>query len=122
MNQTESPEIVLSAIEGDRGQQLRFFALLNLGVVESLSAGALGPGEAIRLIYNADNCLYVRKHLKNKDADAVMSHGVQLPDLFECLSPEAAAREFLRELQAIRSLSLALLNRVPSNGHLRRLR
>jgi hypothetical protein len=38
-----------------------------------------------------------------------MSHGVQLPDLFEVLPPEEAHREFQRELATIRSLCLKLL-------------
>jgi len=38
-----------------------------------------------------------------------MSHGIQLPDLFEVLPPEEAQREFQRELATIRSLCLTLL-------------
>jgi hypothetical protein len=38
-----------------------------------------------------------------------MSHGVQLPDLFETLTAEEAQREFYRELAAIRTLCLQLL-------------
>ncbi|MCI0692242.1 hypothetical protein L0337_09600 [candidate division KSB1 bacterium] len=59
--------------------------------------------------YNAENCLYVRKHFRNKEANAIMSHGVQLPDLFECLSAGEAAREFFHELEAIRSHCMNLL-------------
>lgn len=51
----------------------------------------------------------VRKHLRNKTADAVMSHGVQLPDLFEALPTAEAQREFQRELATMRSLCLKLL-------------
>jgi uncharacterized protein involved in exopolysaccharide biosynthesis len=46
-----------------------------------------------------------------KAADEVMSRGVQLPDLFEALPAEQAQREFQRELAAMRSLCLQLLQR-----------
>jgi len=42
-------------------------------------------------------------------ADAVMSHGVQLPDLFEALPTAEAQREFQRELATMRALCLKLL-------------
>jgi hypothetical protein len=85
------------------------FALLNLGMVQALTSGALGATDAVRWFYNAENCLFVRKQLKSKTADAVMSHGVQLPDLFDCLSPAEAQRQFTRELEEIRQLCLKLL-------------
>ena len=44
----------------------------------------------------------------HKTADAVMSHGVQLP-VFEALSPVEAHREFQRELATMRALCLKLL-------------
>jgi hypothetical protein len=40
-----------------------------------------------------------------------MSHGVQLPDLFESLTPEEAQREFYHELEIIRSLCLKLVEK-----------
>ena len=45
-----------------------------------------------------------------------MSHGVQLPDLFDCLPTEEAQREFLHELEMIRSLCLKLLEKGRSLG------
>jgi hypothetical protein len=45
-----------------------------------------------------------------------MSHGVQLPDLFDCLPAEEAQREFFHELETIRSLSLQLLEKGRSFG------
>lgn len=39
-----------------------------------------------------------------------MSHGVQLPDLFNFLPVAEAHREFTRELEIIRALSLRLLD------------
>jgi hypothetical protein len=84
-------------------------ALLCLGIVESLSSGAISASEAVRYFFHADNCLYVRKHFKEKSLDELMSRGVQLPDLFEALPPEEANRECHRELTIMRSLCLKLL-------------
>jgi hypothetical protein len=47
--------------------------------------------------------------LCDKTADAIMSHGVQLPDLFDVLPREEAHREFQRELAIMRALCLKLL-------------
>ncbi len=104
-------DTALKDVRGDAVQQLAVFALLNLGLVQSLASGIISADDAIRFFYNADNCLYVRKHLRNKRADAIMSHGVQLPDLFEYLPAGAAYREFTHELEAMRSLCLTLLNK-----------
>jgi hypothetical protein len=94
---------------GGSSQRASSFALLRLGLVESLASGALSPTAAVRYFFYADNCLYVRGHLKKKAADELMSRGVQLPDLFEALSPEQSQIEFQRELAAMRSLCLKLL-------------
>lgn len=109
MNPQRSSRIVLSEINGASAQQLRFFALLNLGVAQSLAGGIISAAEAIRLFYNAENCLYVRERFRNKHANAIMSRGVQLPDLFEALPAEEASREFLSELEKIRALCMKLL-------------
>ena len=90
-------------------QRLALFALLNLGVIESLANGMLSAGDAVRLFFHSDNCLFVRRHLQDKLADQLMSRGVQLPDLFEALAREVAHREFHRELATMRSLCLKLL-------------
>lgn len=92
-------------------QPLALFALLNLGIIESLACGTLGPTEALRLFYHADNCCFVRRHLRDKQADRLMSHGVQLPDLFAALSPEEAHRQFHHELTTMRALCLQLLEK-----------
>jgi hypothetical protein len=55
--------------------------------------------------------LYVRKRLKNKLADKIMSYGVQLPDLFDALPLEEAQRQFLHELSAIRAICFQLIDR-----------
>ena len=109
MKQNKQTRIILSEITGNLAQQLRFFALLNLGVAQSLAGGVISAPEAIRLFYNAENCLYVRERFPNKQANAIMSRGVQLPDLFEALPAEEASREFLRELEQIRALCTHLL-------------
>ncbi|MDZ7362127.1 MAG: hypothetical protein ONB46_15595 [candidate division KSB1 bacterium] len=109
MRQDNQFRIILSEFGGDPMQQLRFFALLNLGIVQSLASGVISAAEAVQLFYNAENCLYVRQHFRNKEANAIMSHGVQLPDLFECLSTEEASHEFFYELETIRSLCMNLL-------------
>jgi hypothetical protein len=109
MRKANQFRIDLSEIGGGSTKQLRYFALLNLGMVQSLASGVMSATEAVQLFYNAENCLYVREHFQNKKANAIMSHGVQLPDLFEVLSTEEASREFLHELETIRSLCMSLL-------------
>jgi len=108
--------IVLSNTGGSPTEQLELFALINLGLVQSLASGILSPTEAIRRFYHADNCLHVQKHFRNKEANAIMSHGVQLPDLFESLPAEEAQREFYHELETIRSLCLKLLEKHRATG------
>jgi|SRR5688572_26857126 hypothetical protein len=109
MRQQQSFRIALSDTSGSLTQQLELFALVNLGLVQSLASGILTPTDAIQRFYHADNCLYVQKHFRNKVANEIMSRGVQLPDLFESLPAEEAQREFNRELEMIRSLCLKLL-------------
>lgn len=111
MKQNQPFHIVLSDVSHGSAQQRELFALLNLGLVQSLASGVITPTEAIQGFYYADNCLYIRKHLRSREANAIMSHGVQLPDLFECLSAEEAQRQFLHELETIRSLCLKLLEK-----------
>lgn len=105
-------ESTFSRGSGSPTQQLELFALLNLGPVQSLASGVLSAAEAVQRFYHADNCLYVRKRLRNKEANVIMSHGVQLPDLFDCLPAEEVQREFYHELETIRSLCLKLLEKV----------
>ncbi len=90
-------------------RQLAPFALISLGVLESLSNGLISATDAVRLFFNAENCLFVQKFIEEKIADEVMSRGVQLPDLFEALPAEDAHREFRRELATMHSLCLKLL-------------
>jgi len=90
-------------------EPLLLFALLSLGLVQSLASGVLTPEEAADRFFSADNCLFVRRHLRNRTADAIMSRGVQLPDLFTALPAAEARREFYAELELIRTLCLKLL-------------
>jgi len=116
MRKLKTFRVDLSEISGDFAKQLRYFALLNLGMVQSLASGIVSASEAIRLFYNAENCLYVKEHLRSKKADAIMSHGVQLPDLFEALPADEASRQFFRELETMRALCTSLLATKRFNG------
>jgi hypothetical protein len=100
----------LLPVSGDLKQQLTLFGLLNLGLIESLADGLLSATDAVRLFYNADNGLFVRKQLRAKAADEIMGRGAQLPDLFDVLPAKEAHREFRRELAAMRSLCARLLD------------
>jgi len=102
---------MLSAAKGAFAQQQELFALLNLGLVQSLASGVVSPTEAVKRFYHAENCLYVQKHFRQKVAHMIMSHGVQLPDLFESLPAEGGQREFYHELEIMRSLCLQLLEK-----------
>jgi hypothetical protein len=93
----------------DQADRLTFFAFINLGFIELLANGLMSEPEAVRYFYTADNCLFVRKILKDKAADRLMSHGVQLPDLFDLLPTDKAQREFFHELATMKSLCLDLL-------------
>lgn len=99
----------LSEATGDMPRQRYLFAVLNLGIVELLANGLLTPTDATRLFFNAINCQFVRKNLHDKIADKIMSHGVQLADLFEALPKREAQQEFQRELDGMRSLCFRLL-------------
>jgi hypothetical protein len=110
---------LFSELSGSPGRQLELFALVNLGLVQSIASGVLTPTEAVERFYHARNCLYVQKHFRRKEAQIIMSHGVQLPHLFDSLSPEKAQRELYHELETMRSLCLKLLgkgrSRSPAN-------
>ena len=111
MNMTA--KIDLSTILSDASklseQQKSIFALLNLGILASLDNGSLSATDAVTAFFHADNCLFVHNYLQDRNAQQIMSHGVQLSDLFLVLPPQEAQREFLRELTAMRSLCLSML-------------
>ncbi len=100
---------VLTGSGRSPAKRLALFAWLNLGVIESLGSGLITPSDAVRLFFNADNCIFVRR-LLGKTADEIMGRGVQLPDLFEPLPAEDAHREFHHELEMMRSLCRKLLD------------
>src|SRR5437867_1391159 len=102
-------DAVLSDAASDRAEQLALFALLNLGIIESLGSGLMSANDALALFYLHDNCRFVRKRLRDNLADQIMSRGVQLPDLFEALLPDEAHREFQHELEIMRSHCRKLL-------------
>lgn len=116
MRPQQSSRIMLSATKGSIAQQQELFALLNLGLVQSLASGVVSPTEAVELFYHVENCLYVQKHFRPKAVHMLMSHGVQLPDLFESLPVEEAQREFYHELEIMRSLCLQLLEKRRSSS------
>jgi hypothetical protein len=94
-----------------QSQRLTTFAMLNLGIVQAIESKTTTPEEMITHFYSADNCLYVRRSLKNKAADEIMSRGVQLPDVFDVLPASKAQAACSKQLEKIRSLSLGLLRR-----------
>ncbi len=101
----------LAEAGGNAERQITLFAFVNLGIIESLANGLIGASDAVRFFFNAENCLFVRKHFKDKTPDKIMGHGVQLPDLFDALPAEEAGREFLHELAIMKDLCLKLIER-----------
>jgi hypothetical protein len=102
-------ESLLSETNRSLEEKLELFALLNLGILESLNHGVMSASDALRAFFHAENGLFVRHQLGNQTADEIMSCGVQLPDLFDVLPPEEAQREFQRELTRLHNLTLNLL-------------
>jgi hypothetical protein len=94
-----------------QAEQVEIFALLNLGVLESLSHGLISAADALRTFFHAENCIFVRQQVRNRMADEIMSRGVQLPDLFDSLPPTVAQREFQHELAKMHALCLSLLEK-----------
>src|SRR5437899_1521802 len=109
MSDPVSLSALLSGTARKPAEELALFALVTLGFIESLAHGLMSASDAVRCFFHADNCLWIRKRFRKSLADQIMSHGVQLPDLFEALSAEEAHREFQRELAAMRTLCLKLL-------------
>lgn len=93
----------------DPDQQNATFSMLSLGVTESLVSGSLSASDALRDFFHAENCLYVNKTIRSRSANELMSRGVQLADLFDALPVEQAQQEYQRELAAMHTLCLQLL-------------
>jgi hypothetical protein len=113
MNPTLCLTPLLAASGRTSAQQSVLCALLPLGMLASLAHGVLSATDALRVFFHTENCLFVRKQWRGKTAAAIMSHGVQLPDLFEVLPLTAAHRECQRELAVMRALCLKLLEEQP---------
>jgi hypothetical protein len=112
----KASRIELSTTMKNAREPLVVFALLNLGLAQSLGSGVITPEEAVEAFYHGDNCLFVQRSIRNKVAAAIMSRGAQLADLFALLPEAEARREFYAELEAIRSLCLRLLGGARSAG------
>ena len=52
---------------------LTLFALLGLGIIDSLASGLMSATEAVQSFFHAGSCLFVRQRVKDKVADRVMS-------------------------------------------------
>jgi hypothetical protein len=89
--------------------KLASFALLALGIAESLSVGALSANDVVTDFFNGDNCFFVEEILHDEAAKEIMGRGVQLADLFDALPHDTAQRELESEITAIRAQCLALL-------------
>lgn len=111
-----SLEGMLRHMRGSRRQALEAFAMLNLGILESLSSGVLDTEEAVRRFYNVENCLYVRRRIRDDVCDEIMSRGVQLGDLLDILPIAEAQRAFASELETLRKLCLKLLSSSAQRG------
>jgi hypothetical protein len=109
MTSTIDLQMLLSNSDRTLEQKLALFAWLNLGIVESLANGLMSATDAVRIFFNAKNSLFVRQELTDHSAEAIMSRGLQLTDLFDALPAKEAQREFQRELATIRSLCLSIL-------------
>ena len=68
MKQIHPFRVVLSELSGSLAQRLELFALVNLGLVQSMASGVLTPTEGVERFYHAKNSLYVQKHFRRKEA------------------------------------------------------
>ncbi len=73
---------------------LGMFVVLNLGVIELLRSGTLAAEEGAVRFYHSQNCVYVRRTLRNPLCDEIMSRGARLPDLIDSLTPARARRKY----------------------------
>jgi len=102
---------ILTHEKFSREHNLGVFALLVLGILDSLVYGQIDTTDAIRLFFHVDNALYVRRYLKSKAAEEIMSRGVQLDDIFEILPPAESNRQFQLEVARMRTVCQKLINR-----------
>jgi hypothetical protein len=100
-------------LSGRANNRYAILALLTMGVTESIASGFMTTTDAVRIFFTGNNCLFVKKTLNDRAADEIMSRGVQLPDLFDILDPDEAAKELRKELRTIQELCQKLLHRAP---------
>lgn len=93
----------------EKSQKLAVFGALNLAMVQSIDSKGTSLGDVIAGFYNAANCLYVKRSFRHKDADELMSRGVQLADLFDVLPRRQAEAELKREKEVMRGICYKLL-------------
>jgi hypothetical protein len=98
---------ILSGLE--RPQKLAVFAGLNLAMLASIDSKGRALADVTAGFYNAANCLYVKRSIKHKNADELMSRGVQLLDLFAILPRRRAEAELKSEKNAMRAICYKLL-------------
>lgn len=87
------------------------FALIALGVIETIELGLLDTESAIPFFFHADNALFVRKEMRDKLAADVIGRGLQLSDLFTVLEPADANRALREQLAAMRAACRSLLGK-----------
>lgn len=93
----------------EKRQKLAVLAALNLAMVNSIDSKGTQLDDITAGFYNAANCLYVKRSLRSKDADELMSRGVQLADLFDLLPRRQAEAELKRERSVMLTLCQKLL-------------
>ena len=98
---------LLSDTGRTRAEQVEIFALLNLGILESLSHGLISAADALRTFFHAENCLFVRRQVRNRTADEIMSRGVSCRIyLMRCRRPQRSASFSTRSQRCARCASL----------------
>ncbi len=104
-----SLDSLLPEAAGPEDRRAEVFALLALGVLDAIEAGALSPESARSHFFNAANCLFTRRTLNLPEVEEVMSRGVELPDLFDALPADTAAGEACAEVTLMRASCLRIL-------------
>jgi hypothetical protein len=90
-------------------QKLAVFAGLNLAMLSSIDSKGAAIANVMAGFYHAANCLHVKRSIKDKDANELMSRGVQLADLFDALPRRQAGAELKHEMNAMRAICYKLL-------------
>jgi hypothetical protein len=72
-------------MDGMTKREMVLFALIVLGSVEAIINELLSASDAVTILFNVENCLYIKKRLHNETSGEIMSSGVRLPDLFDAL-------------------------------------